>query len=93
MRIKMEGTYSLYEFLEAMDRIAQSLRGNGVTQIRGANLYFHPFYYEHSISYSDMEGNSIETLTHHNRYAEARCKGDLNYVFEVVSPRLQPLGR
>ncbi|WBY18035.1 hypothetical protein PF049_14240 (plasmid) [Erythrobacteraceae bacterium WH01K] len=45
MRIKMAGAYTTYEFLDAMDCIVQSLKVNGMEEIRGANLYLQPFRY------------------------------------------------
>ncbi|MEJ5977618.1 hypothetical protein WG901_13295 [Novosphingobium sp. PS1R-30] len=82
MRIKIAGAYSLWEFEDALDRIVQSLRSNGVSHLRAINLYLSPFRANTKLIFEDQEtGRPFEVM----HYAGSRRRE-----FAVVSPRLQP---
>lgn len=82
MRIRMAGAYTLSELEDAIDRIVQSLKCNGVTRLRAVNLYLTPYRYDTKLEFEDQEtGRPFEMMT----YAGSRRRE-----FQVISPRLQP---
>ena len=83
MRIKMAGAYTTYEFLDAMDCIVQSLKVNGMEEIRGANLYLQPYRYGRVIDFEDQETGAPFVLL--------RFEGRKTLKFKRSSPRIIPV--
>lgn len=78
----MAGAYWLHEFEEAIDCILQSLRRNGVNELRSINLYLQPFGGGEHIEFDDQEtGLPFEIL---------KYQGPRRRKYERSSPRLQP---
>ena len=83
MRIKMAGAYTTYEFLDAMDCIVQSLKVNGMEEIRGANLYLQPFRYGRLLDFQDQETGAPFVLV--------EFQGREKRNFKTRSPRFRPV--
>lgn len=82
MRIKMSGSYSIYNFDEAIDCIIQVLQHNGVDELRAVSIYFTPFSASCEIHFDDQVcGAPFQIL---------RYMGSRHRTYKRISSRLVP---
>lgn len=82
MRIKMSGTYYLWDFEEAIDLIIQTLEINQIDELRSVSLEFQPYDHCTLVDFGDQECGAPFRIV--------RNEGRRTRKFKVVSPRFLP---
>lgn len=83
LRIRLGGGYTPHEFLDAMDRIVQTLVANGVGEIRGANLYLQPFQGSRQLFFHDQETGAPFQILQYD--------GPHERPYKPITTRLRPI--
>ncbi|MCW2393744.1 MULTISPECIES: hypothetical protein [unclassified Sphingobium] len=78
----MSGSYSIYDFQDAMDCIIQTLRLNGVRELRSVNIYLRPHDGDKELSFTDQETGAPFNILKYGGRKERE--------FRVISPRFGP---
>ncbi len=83
MRIRMVGNYSIYGLMDALDCVVQTLKCNGVDEVRSISIYLNLYRDKCLLDFKDSDtGAPFEILEYNGRKSRP---------YRTVSPRVTPV--